>query len=278
MTTICISSQHVAAINPFCLGLWVRSKQPMGQEKSSPGLMLGIKAEIWFKCLLIVFCLLTFPNLHCVLLLREKIVTKIKLSGKVLLLFQCQSHGTCGNAVPGRNQSRSVRYFSSYAGSTLWKEKMSCSPSVNLKNRLLGFMFSSLFDLSSLRECWFCNCSVCNHTERQDWSRQFDSLLMQLVPCFSFRPGQNEVGTDPGNWIRNNLFFVINFVACFVNWYHSLRNNTLQGGKPAFLPSYALTQLKVTNSCETRAPSCVFTFQELESKAHLYFSMRTLFK
>lgn len=165
MTTICISSQHVAAINPFCLGLWVRSKQPMGQEKSSPGLMLGIKAEIWFKCLLIVFCLLTFPNLHCVLLLREKIVTKIKLSGKVLLLFQCQSHGTCGNAVPGRNQSRSVRYFSSYAGSTLWKEKMSCSPSVNLKNRLLGFMFSSLFDLSSLRECWFCNCSVCNHTE-----------------------------------------------------------------------------------------------------------------
>lgn len=93
VTTISISSQHVAAVNPFCLGLWIRSKQPIGQEKSSPGLTLGIKAEIWFKCLLIVFCLLTFPNLHCVLLLQEKIVTKIKLSGKVLLLFQRQSHG-----------------------------------------------------------------------------------------------------------------------------------------------------------------------------------------
>lgn len=49
----------------------------------------------------------------------EKIVTKIKLSGKVLLLLQCQSPRTYGNAIPEGNQSRSVRCFSSYAGKAL---------------------------------------------------------------------------------------------------------------------------------------------------------------
>lgn len=36
----------------------------------------------------------------------EKIIAKIKLSGKILLLFQCQSHRTSGNAVPEGKQSR----------------------------------------------------------------------------------------------------------------------------------------------------------------------------
>ena len=186
MTTISITSEHVAAINSFCLSLWIRSKQPVGQEKL-PGLMLGIQAEIWFKCRLIVFCLLTFPKLHCVLLLQKKIVTKIKLSGKVLLLFQCQSHRTYGNAVPEGNQSRSVRCFSSYAGKTLWK-KMSCSPSVNHpKNRLLGFIFSPLFYSSLLRECWFCNCAIRNNRERWDWTGQFVHAVGDLTQTWPER-------------------------------------------------------------------------------------------
>lgn len=165
----------------------------MGQEKTLPGLMLGIKAEIWFKCLLIVFfCLLTFPRLHCVPPLQEKIVTEIKLSGKVLRHFQCQSHRACGNAIPEGKQSRSVRVLSFWAGKTPWK-KMSSSPSANhVKRNITVVYFSSLFDLTSLREYWFYSCAIPNATERWDWT----SLFVQLVAWPERHTSEKEIETQ----------------------------------------------------------------------------------